>query len=85
MADQTVFAGARFMVAAFLLLLFAQIKGWGLRLKRVDWTAVTGLGLSQTGLQYVVGLAGVAAANYGPTPLQSDFTWSGEGSVHGVS
>ncbi len=29
----------------------------------------------------VVGFAGVAAANYGPTLLQPDFTWAGEGSI----
>lgn len=29
----------------------------------------------------VVGFVGVAAANYGPTLLQPDFTWAGEGSI----
>ena len=29
----------------------------------------------------LVGFVGVAAANYGPTLLQPDFTWAGEGSV----
>ena len=29
----------------------------------------------------LVGFAGVAAANFGPTLLQPDFTWAGEGSI----
>lgn len=29
----------------------------------------------------VVGFVGVAAANYGPTLLEPDFTWAGEGSI----
>jgi drug/metabolite transporter (DMT)-like permease len=29
----------------------------------------------------LVGFAGVAAANYGPTLLQPDFSWAGEGSI----
>lgn len=127
-ASQMVFAGVRFVAAAAMLLLFAQMKGWDLRVKREDWTSVAGLGLSQTALQYVffyigvanatgakssimnatgtffsvllahfiyhndrlshrrmlgclVGFAGVAAANYGPTLLQPDFSWAGEGSI----
>ncbi len=127
-ASQMVFAGVRFVAAALLLLLASRVMGWSLRLKREDWAGVTGLGLSQTALQYVffyiglanatgtkssimnatgtffsvllahfiyhndrlsnrrvlgclVGFAGVAAANYGPTLLQPDFAWAGEGSV----
>ena len=127
-ASQMVFAGVRFVAAGLLLLVFAQVMGWGLRIKRQDWTGVLGLGLSQTALQYVffyigvanataskssimnatitffsvllahfiyhndrlsgrrmlgclVGFVGVAAANYGPTLLQPDFTLAGEGSI----
>ena len=127
-ASQMVFAGVRFVAAASVLLLLAHVKGWGLGVKRENWAGVTGLGLSQTALQYVffyiglanatgtkssimnatgtffsvllahfiyhddrlsnrrvlgclVGFAGVAAANYGPTLLQPDFTWAGEGSI----
>ena len=127
-ASQMVFAGVRFVAAGLLLLLFARVMGWGLRIKRQDWAGVVGLGLSQTALQYVffyigvanatgskgsimnatitffsvllahfiyhndrlsgrrmlgclVGFVGVGAANYGPTLLQPDFTWAGEGSI----
>ncbi len=127
-ASQMVFAGVRFVAAGLLLLLAASVMGWGVRIKRQDWAGVTGLGLSQTALQYVffyigvanasgskssimnatitffsvllahfiyhndrlsgrrmlgclVGFVGVAAANYGPTLLQPDFTLAGEGSI----
>ena len=127
-ASQMVFAGVRFVAAGLLLLLASTVMGWGVRIKRQDWTSVAGLGLSQTALQYIffyigvanatgtkssimnttgtffsvllahfiyhndrlsgrrmlgclVGFVGVAAANYGPTLLEPDFTWAGEGSV----
>ncbi len=127
-ASQMVFAGVRFVAAGLLLLLVSTVMGWGVRIKRQDWTSVAGLGLSQTALQYIffyigvanatgtkssimnttgtffsvllahfiyhndrlsgrrmlgclVGFVGVAAANYGPTLLEPDFTWAGEGSV----
>lgn len=127
-ASQMLFAGVRFVAAGLILLLAAQLKGWEVRVRRADWSGVTGLGLSQTALQYVffyiglayatgtkssimnatgtffsvllahfiyrndrlsqrrvlgclVGFAGVAAANYGPTLLQPDFSRAGEGSI----
>ncbi len=127
-ASQMVFAGVRFVAAGSMLLLAAVVMGWGVRIERKDWVGVTGLGLSQTALQYVffyigvanatgskssimnttgtffsvllahfiyhndrlsgrrmlgclVGFVGVAAANYGPTLLQPDFTMAGEGSI----
>lgn len=127
-ASQMVFAGVRFVAAGSMLLLAAVVMGWGVRIERKDWVGVTGLGLSQTALQYVffyigvanatgskssimnttgtffsvllahfiyhndrlsgrrmlgclVGFVGVAAANYGPTLLQPDFTLAGEGSI----
>ncbi|MCC6194132.1 MAG: DMT family transporter [Burkholderiales bacterium] len=127
-ASQMVFAGVRFAGAGLLLLVACLVAGWRLSLSRAGWLSVTGLGLSQTTLQYIffyiglanasgakssimnattaffsvllahfiyhndrlsgrralgcaVGFAGVAAANFGPTLLQPDFTLAGEGSV----
>ncbi|MEO3946803.1 DMT family transporter [Gorillibacterium sp. CAU 1737] len=59
--SKLVFAGYRFALAGLALLLVARFLGKSvLRLAPKDWAALGGLGLAQTGLQYVFFYIGIA-------------------------